>query len=178
MKHPTDSHLAGLDADAKAIASLDAERRAELICAYLDDELSPEAARHVTAWLDRNPEALREVEHLRRVWDVMELYEDEPVPEGFAGRVLQRVGLGSADVRSQRRWMAVGLVAVAASLLIAVGATVFALRGEGPGNLPPEGGSFVDVADVPPELLEHVDVILSLEDDEFHGLLLADLETP
>ena len=59
----------GFDADALRIDALDARRLRELLSAYLDGELSTEAALEVTAWLDDHPDALRDIEHLRRLWD-------------------------------------------------------------------------------------------------------------
>ena len=75
------------------LESLDVKQRRELISAYLDGELSADESRHVTEWLDTNPGALREVEHIRRTWDLLEAYEDEPVPEGFAARVFETAGV-------------------------------------------------------------------------------------
>ncbi len=170
------------DADALAIPTLDDARRAELITAYLDGELSAEAARHVTTWLDDHPDALRDVEHLRRVWDVLDAYPDEPVPDDFAATVLARtVGRG---LRRARPWRRAGLAA-AAVLLLGVGAGLRALWAPGGGD---EAGTEVArvgagnpepaIDEVPPDLLENVDLILNLSDDEFEGMLIADLDAP
>jgi ferric-dicitrate binding protein FerR (iron transport regulator) len=162
--------------DAEAIASLDAARREEVLTAYLDDELSPAAARRVTAWLDDHPEALRSLEHRRRVWGVLDLYEDPAVPEGFAARVLARAGVRFGHSRGVPRWT-VGLVAAAAVAVLAIGIVLrrppVASTPEVPGH---EVARVFD--EVPPELLEDVDLLLSLSDEEFQGVLLEDLETP
>ena len=49
------------DEEALRIEQLEGEALQEVLTAYLDDELSPAAARHVTAWLDAHPDALRQV---------------------------------------------------------------------------------------------------------------------
>lgn len=162
--------------DAFRIATLDERRRAELISAYLDDELTPEQAREVTLWLDDHPDALREVEHHRRVWDMLEHYPDEPVPEDFATRVTRQVG---ALDRTHRRGVMIGLLAVAASILVAaiVGLTV--LQRDLPNQEVAKAPAEADVlAEVPPELFQDMDLIISLSDDEFEGVLIADLEAP
>jgi anti-sigma factor RsiW len=73
------------------LESLDPRERLELLSAYLDGELPADEAREVTAWLERHPEALREVERQRRLWDLLGRYADEPVPAGFSQRVLAQV---------------------------------------------------------------------------------------
>src|SRR5688572_1210951 len=74
--------------------SLDPRERQELLSAYLDGELPADEAREVAAWLERHPDALREVERQRRLWDLLGRYADEPVPAGFSRRVL---GAARAD---------------------------------------------------------------------------------
>jgi len=164
------------DAEARAIEGLEPSRREELLTAYQDDELSPDAARRVTAWLDGHPDALRNLEHRRRVWDMLELYEDVPVPEGFAARVFARVGVHLGR-RPRAPWLLGGLVAAAAVAVLALG---LALRRSPPSAPPPapeqEVARVLDA--VPPDLLENVDVVLSLSDEEFQGVLLDDLDTP
>ena len=71
---------------------IDVEERRELLNAYIDGELSAEEALHVSGWLDDNAGALREVEHLRHIGDLLESYEDEPVPADFAANVIAGVG--------------------------------------------------------------------------------------
>jgi anti-sigma factor RsiW len=153
----------------------DGERR-ELISAYLDGELSADLALGVSVWLDEHPEALREVEHLRHLWDVIEVYEDEPVPEGFAPGVLSAVGIeheehGAGTVLSMARFRRV--LSTAAAMLVAVGATVFvmsernaAMRAESP---PAAHLSTLD--SVPVEYLEDIDLLVGLDDETFNAFL-------
>lgn len=168
------------DQEAFTLEHLDAEARREVITSYLDDELSPEAARHVTSWLDENPEALKEVEHLRRVWDLLDLYDEEEVPEGFASRVLAEVEMGRTPTsgRLLRFPRMVGALAVAALVLAALG--IGMRLGRGP-TVPPVAPPVAETPigeEVPLEYLEEVDVLLALSEDEFDAYLLADLEDP
>lgn len=169
---------ADFEAEVLRIDALDPSRRAELLGAYLDGELAPERARVVTAWLDDHPDALREVEHLRRTWDLLDAYPDEPVPDDFAARVLARTT--RARVRSPYAW-----IAAAAAVLVA-GILLWGLLHGEPSSSPREtelarvdaGGAADTLEEVPPELLGDVDVLLSLSDEEFEGVLIADLDTP
>ncbi|MFV1958514.1 MAG: anti-sigma factor [Planctomycetota bacterium] len=164
------------DAQARAIEGLEPSRREELLVAYLDDELSPDAARRVTAWLDRHPEALRHLEHRRRVWDLLELYGDAPVPEGFAARVLAGAGVRLGR-RPRAPWLLGGLVAAAAVAVLSLGLAL--RRSPTPTPVPAPEQEVARVLDsVPPDLLEDVDVLISLSDEEFQGVLLDDLDTP
>ncbi len=169
------------DREAFAIEHLDVDARHQVITAYLDAELSPEAARHVTSWLDENPEALKEVEHLRRVWDLLDLYEEEAVPEGFANRVLAEVEVSGAEPRGRliRFPGLVGALAVAALVLVALGIGMRLGRRPADPVAPPPVAEVPVVGDeVPLEYLEEVDVLLALSEDEFDAYLLADLEEP
>lgn len=170
---PNPSEADPFDADALVLASLPEERREELLSAYLDDALSPRAARHVTTWLDEHPDALRDVEHLRRTWALLDVYADEPVPASFDSDVLERLGLGAGRGVSPRLWG--GLLVAAAALLIALG---LVLRGP-PGQSPTveRAGQSV-LAEVPADLLVDVDLLLALSDEEFDGVLLSDGEAP
>jgi anti-sigma factor RsiW len=163
---------------AHDLDAMDPQTRRELLVAYLDGELPAEQALGVTAWLDDHPEALRDVEHLRHAWDLLDHYEDEPVPPDFAPRVLQAVGITPA----QRAGRVVRMawyrrpLATAAAVLVAVGATVFVMS-----SREPEGGlrtqpptDVVSVLrDVPPEdlgdLLLNADVLLSVDDAALEG---------
>ena len=109
---------------------MEPDARRELLVAYLDGELSPEATRHVTAWLDENPAALREVEHWRQTWTLLDHYEDEPVPADFAARVFDAVGLKPAERQGKVLRMAWYRrpLATAAAVVLAVGATVFVMK--------------------------------------------------
>jgi anti-sigma factor RsiW len=169
------------DREAFEIEHLDAEQRREVLSAYLDDELSPEAARHVTAWLDEHPDALRDVEHLRRMWDLLELYEDERVSDGFTARVLEAAGVQSTGPKWGRvlplRRPAT-LAAAAAVLLVGLGVGFLIARPPSPSVPTGPSSTTADVAPVPEEYLEEVDVLLALSDEEFSAYLLADLEEP
>lgn len=160
---------------------LSPRERLELLTVYLDGELDDAAARDVTAWLDRHPEALREIEHQRRLWDLLGRYEDEPVAADFVPSVLAKTGAGSgttgraslpAAVRPrlrQRRWA----FAAAAAALLAVGALVAQSlsRGEGPGAGEPLVLAGIDVDYVQ---IASLDDLLSLSDAQFEALLTED----
>jgi len=182
------------DADAIEIPTLDEARRLELLSAYLDGELSPEAARDVTAWLDEHPASLREVEHLRRLWDLLDLYEDEAVPDDFATAVLDRTaaGHGAGPVAGRPFAGPLGIAAAAVLFLALAGGALLLARGRGAPvsetelaqveplhaeTVTTERGAAV-MEEVPPELLVNVDLLLSLSDDEFEGMLIANLDTP
>ena len=161
--------------DAMRIERLEPDRRCEILNAYLDDELSPAAARHVTAWLDAHPEMLKEIEHARRVWDLLDLYEDEPVAEDFATRVLARTLTPRRPFLLRPRVTA----AAAAVLLLAVGGVLLATRSGQP-TLPAtqDAADLSALEGVPAEYLEQADALLALSDDEFEALLVADLGEP
>ena len=171
------------DDEALQIEQLEPELRREVLSAYLDDELSPEAAKHVTAWLEEHPDALREVEHDRRVWDLLDLYEDEPVPKAFAPRVFEALGIERRETgRGKVIAMRPSVLAAAAVFLVAFGAFLFwSVSGMGlvpaPNGTGPETSGVAETeGELPVEYLEEVDVILALSDDEFQGYLMADLE--
>jgi len=164
--HDDPANLPGLDL-------LDAEERRELLNAYIDGELSAEEALHVSLWLDDNPGALRVVEHLRHIDDLLGTYADEPVPADFAGGVLAAVGVGRA--RREGRVLKLAWyrrpLASAAAVLIAVGATVFVMqRGSDEGQVVPQPTTdVVSVlqnvpADELDDLLLNADVLLSVDD--------------
>lgn len=162
---------------------LSARERIETLSAYLDGELPAEQARDVTAWLERHPEALREVEHQRRLWDLLGRYADEPVPSGFAERVLDAVGAATRSAhappeahavrphlpRARRVWA----WAAAAAVLAAVGTGVLALSlrraGEAPG-----GGDLLAAIDA--DFVQHADLeqLATLSDAQFQALLVED----
>lgn len=169
-----DGMLAGRNPD-----DLDRMERRELISAYLDDELPAHEARQITLWLDENPEALKEVEHIRRTWDLLDHYEDEPVPDGFAQRVFAAVGLrrGAAEpagrviqmawYRKPQTW-----AAAAAVLLVAVG-LLFTMKDDTPSTTtPPAQASVVTVIDdVPEDVLVYLDDITDLDDERLDTLI-------
>jgi anti-sigma factor RsiW len=172
---------------------MEGEGRRELLNAYLDGELSAPDALVVSEWLDRNPGALREVEHLRHIWDLLESYDDEPVPETFASGVMDAVGverpaLSGKGVSSEggrvlsMAWYRRPL-ATAAAVLIAIGATAFVMSGRGEQS-PPEGLSVQSgvaeqssVAELRAlgledlETLEYLHVIADADDETFEDLV-------
>jgi anti-sigma factor RsiW len=161
------------------LESLDPRERLELLSAYLDGELPADEAREVTAWLDRHPDALREVERQRRLWDLLGRYPDEPVPAGFSRRVLAEARGGEAPraaaphVRGglrllpRRAWA----VAAAALVLAAVGLGVTALRTKDE----PEGRKDV-LAAIDADFVQHADLerLVLLSDAQFEALLVED----
>jgi len=164
MTQPTDLDLLPSD-----------ERRA-LLVAYLDGELSAEDALGVSTWLDENPGALREVEHMRHTWDLLEHYEDEPVPADFASRVFEAVGLRreapAGGARNEGRVLRMAWyrrpLATAAAVLVAVGATVFVMR-TGPDGGATASRTPIDVVSV---LQDVPDVLQDVPDSELSELLL------
>ena len=167
---------------------LDTEARRELLNAYLDGELPAETALRVSTWLDDNPGALRELEHLRHTWDLLERYDDEPVPADFAQRVFDAVGIERAEREGKvvrMAWYRRPL-ATAAAVVVAVGATVFVMKGtpSEPTLAPTPTVDVVSVLeDVPAdqldELLLNADVLLSVDaealDEDFDAeTVLAD----
>lgn len=157
-----------LDPDA-----LGASERHELLTAYLDGRLSADEARDVTAWLERHPEALREVEHQRRLWDLLGRYGEEPVPAGFAERVLAASGAQRPTLRVlpsagalRRRWA----LAAAAAVLLAVGAFALGRRG-GEEIAPATEVAALESVDL--DFIQHanLDELLSLSDAQFTALL-------
>ena len=151
--------------------------------------MSSRRGRPVPRWLEAHPDALRDAEESRRVWALLSAYADEPVPEGFAERVIARAsgatsqaeargGAVPASVASPLRLLSGGrrrALAAAAAVLVAVGAGALLLRDGGPRV------SDVSLAleAVPAELLESDNLasLASLSDEEFEALLAADPET-
>jgi len=166
------------------------------LTAYLDGELSPVEARAFLDWLEVHPEALKCAEESRRVWALLSAYADEPVPEGFAERVLAKTtGVARAasgaspDAVAERaptwrvlsspaRWGGRSRAfAAAAAVLVAVGAGVLALRSRtGPASDPAASAA---LEAVPADLLEGdaIASLASLSDEEFEAMLAADLDT-
>lgn len=166
----------------------------ERLNAYLDDRMSPAEAREFLAWLESHPEAWKEAEAVRRVWSLLGAYRDEPVPEGFADRVLAKaadLGTGAAAEgvepvasRPALRLLAGGrarALAAAAAIVAALG--VGALLGRGLGDRPPASpvpdASVAALDALPSGVLDQLDgdtltQLASLSDAEFSALLLAD----
>ncbi len=155
---------------------IDVEERRLLLNAYIDGELSTEESLHVSGWLDDNAGALREVEHLRHIGDLLESYEDEPIPADFAANVFSGVGIGQQRRSGKMLSMAWYRrpLASAAAVMLAVGATVFVMQNadEDGGLAPTTTIATTDVVsvlkDVPADelgdLLLHADVLLSVDD--------------
>ena len=175
MKHGDEHVHSQTHREAMRIERLEPDRRCEVLSAYLDDELAPAAARHVTAWLDAHPEMLKEVEHNRRTWDLLDLYADEPVAEDFAARVLAQT------LTPRRPFLLRPQVAAAAAavLVLTVGGLLFATRSSDPTPVETRDVAGLSALEgVPAEYLEQADALLALSDDEFEALLMADLEEP
>jgi anti-sigma factor RsiW len=165
-----------LDPDALGPDALELGQRLELLTAYLDGELSADQAREVTAWLERHPEALREVEHQRRLWDLLGRYGEEPVPAGFAERAVAASGahravpVTPASPRlARRRWA----LAAAAAVLLALGAFALGRRGA---DVPPGTTEVAALESVDLDFIQHanVDELLALSDEQFAALLAGD----
>lgn len=155
---------------------MDREARRELINAYMDGELSAEDALRVTAWLDAHPDVLRHVEQDRHLWDLLEHYEDEPVPEDFAAGVMGAVGMAPPERRAgnmvSMAWYRRPL-ATAAAVLVAVGATVFVMsnRDRVPTQVVQPPIQTVDLDAIDVEYLEHLDLLVDLDDETFEAFL-------
>ncbi|MFO0928900.1 MAG: hypothetical protein U0736_18080 [Gemmataceae bacterium] len=104
--------------------------RAELV-AYLDGELSGDAARAVEARISLNPHVRAEAESLRRTWDLLDyLPRTDPSPR-FTERTLSRIDpppavdpVASIPLRGRLRWwrpMVLGLGWAALLLVAAFG---------------------------------------------------------
>lgn len=164
-----DGMLAGRNPD-----DLERDERRELISAYLDDELPAHEARQITQWLDENPGALKEVEHIRRTWDLLDHYEDEPVPEGFAQRVFAAVGLHTGRVIQMAWYRRPQTWAAAAAILLVGFALLFTMKdGEPTGTTPvkaPESIATV-IDEVPEDVLVYLDDIANLDDERLDTLI-------
>jgi anti-sigma factor RsiW len=162
--------------------AFDPARWREHLSAYLDGELPAGDARRFLGWLESNPAAWKDAEEARRVWALLSAYADEPVPEGFAERVMTAATGGDSAGRStgpQLRVLAGGrlrAIAVAAAVVVAVGAGVFVLRPRAPEVADVSASAALDA--VPAELLESENLasLASLSDEEFEALLAVDPE--
>lgn len=165
------------------------DARRELLNAYLDGELSTSDALVVSEWLDSNPGALREVEHLRHIWDLLESYEDEPVPEAFVSDVMDAVGVARPALSGERASREGGAdeggrvlsmawyrrpLATAAAVLIAIGATAFIMSSRGAQRL--TGGGYEESSEGESLSVQN-DVAERSSVAELRALGLEDLET-
>jgi anti-sigma factor RsiW len=158
----------------------------ERLSAWLDGELSavssPEETREFLARLESDPALLREAEELRRVWDLLGRYPDEPVREGFADAVLARAREGSpvgdAVPAARTGWRVLaggarsGRLAVAASVAVALGlGAFFAIRASSPSG---ESSPSTVLEALPAEAVENLSALASLSDAEFEAILSSD----
>ena len=99
------------------------EDREELV-AFLDGELSDEAAHNVEAKLNRDAQTRAEADALRRTWDLLDYLPRLEPSASFTHRTLERLApAGNTQPgprRASRLRMAVLAVAWAATLLVAV----------------------------------------------------------
>jgi anti-sigma factor RsiW len=164
----------------------DRSRDRERLSAWLDGEASPAETREILSRLESDPALLREAEELRRVWDLLGRYADEPVPEGFAESVLSRArgerggGPAAGDAvpapRPGLRVLAGGArgarLAVAASVVLALGlGAVLALRGGAPSR---DAASPAVLEALPAEAVENLSALAALSDAEFEAILASD----
>jgi anti-sigma factor RsiW len=102
---------------------LSEQEMADLV-AYLDGELTGEAARAVEAKLSLNPAARTEAETLRRTWELLD-YLPRPQPSAsFTHRTLQRLTPMRGHEWPRGRWF--GLAAGWAAALLVAGWTGYA----------------------------------------------------
>lgn len=113
------------------------------------------------------------------VWALLRAYRDEPVPDGFADRVLAAAGMapvlvGHGAARRTR------VLALAASLLLALGVGAVVGRATAPtGDGPASSPSVAALDALPAGILDDLDDdalarLAGLSDAEFSALLLAD----
>jgi anti-sigma factor RsiW len=153
----------------------DPNERADLV-AYLDGELSGEAARAIEQKLALDPAARAEADSLKRTWDLLDfLPKTEPAAD-FTRRTLTRLGpalTGARPVAARRRWHRVFLGAGWAAALV-----LSALGGFAGVNLlaPREPGDADLVRDLNViknkrvfELVEDIDFVRDLDNPELFG---------
>jgi anti-sigma factor RsiW len=98
-------------------APLTEQERADLV-AYLDGELTGEAARAMEAKLSINPEARAEAEGLRRTWDMLDFLPQPEASPNFTNRTLSKLMPVPVETPAQvptvtpRRWWKVAAVAL------------------------------------------------------------------
>lgn len=99
---------------------LSEQERADLV-AYLDGELTGEAARAWEAKLSLNPAARAEAEALRRTWDLLDYLPPTTPSVSFTHRTVERLTpIRAGERRRGQRWRARSLgVGWAAALLVA-----------------------------------------------------------
>jgi len=164
----------------------------ERLLAYLDGELSGPEAREVEKRLASDPEARREADEHRAVARMLAAYSDEPVPAGFSERAVATALASGGDVAgaatsgsgggaaapprlSFLRGGAVRRAAIAASIVLAIGAGVLVGRKTAPVPTPPREAS---IGEVPDEILSAEDLaaFAALSDEDFELILVGDPE--
>lgn len=107
---------------------LSPDERADLV-AYLDGELPETQAEVIATKLSQSMTARREVESLRRTWDLLDLLERPLAPDDFATRTLSQAAafdgrgdrLATAASRVARKVVLAAICAVAAGVLFTAG---------------------------------------------------------
>jgi anti-sigma factor RsiW len=101
-------------------APLSEQERADLV-AYLDGELTGEAARTLETKLNLNPVARAEADALRRTWELLDYLPRHQPSSSFTHRTLERVTpMRTAEQRQGQRRRRYGLaLAWAAAMLLA-----------------------------------------------------------
>lgn len=119
------------------------------------------------------------LEETRRVWAALGAYADEPVPPGFADRVMARVrpeAAGTTPLRVLAGGRLRGL-AIAASLVASLGAGVLLSQRFLVREAAPVAAPTAALEAVPADLLDNEGLVTlaSLPDADFEALLLPDL---
>jgi hypothetical protein len=134
-------------------------RDQEALVAYLDDELTPEERAAVVRRLGEDAEYAAELESLREVDALLDLYP-APEPRGdLAERVLARAGGLGRRLRLLRP-----VLAAAASLLV-VATIIVALNREGPEPTPPGPAPTAEEAIENLEALEYLALVEEFGED-------------
>jgi hypothetical protein len=90
-------------------SSMSEPERADLV-AYLDGELTGEAARSLEAKLSLNPAARAEAEALRRTWELLDYLPRPQSSPNFTHRTIERLSPVRANERRRwQRWRTRGL---------------------------------------------------------------------
>jgi anti-sigma factor RsiW len=103
------------------------EQQREELVAYLDGELTGQAARAVEAKLNHDPAARAEAESLKRTWDLLDFLPKPKAPTDFTNRTLAKLAplrtqrsTASSPPTGRRAWL-LGVGWAAALLLAAAG---------------------------------------------------------
>lgn len=140
------------------------EERGNLV-AFIDGELTEVESRALTTKLTHSPTARREVELLRKTWEILDLLPRPRVNDQFHERTLSYVH--SAEIHAGARWepfkkaVALGL-RLSACVLVAVAAAIAARAVAARAWVNPEERVVRDMS-----LAEHLDEYLEVGDFEF-----------